>query len=183
MDLDEFIRIAIALEVGAYVGPKRLNAFYTEAGKRGINLIRPGTFAPQAAAATEAAGPSLARRAVGRVAARSPWIIGGAAGLEALRRSPELATDIVEQWEGAQERLGIPAEKRVKRKLSKFNKAIRAGMATVKKSTSYGKPGTFNNSKKAFAAVTKVASGLKKGRKAPKKGIRGRIARAIKRYI
>jgi len=182
MDLDEFIRIAIALEVGAYIGPKRLNAFYKEAGKRSINVIRPGTFAQPAAAAVESVGPSLTRRALGTVARRSPWIVGGAAGLEAIRRSPELAEDIMMQWEGAQEAVASKALTR-KRKPSAFNKAIKAGMAIVKKSTSFGKPGTFNNSKKAFATVTKTVSGLKKGRKAPKTGIRGRIARAVKRYI
>jgi len=183
MDLDEFIRIAIALEVGAYIGPKRLNAFYKEAGKRSINVIRPGTFAQPAAAAAESVGPSLTRRALGTVARRSPWIVGGAAGLEAIRRSPELAEDIMMQWEGAQEAVGAGALTTRKRKPSAFNKAIKAGMAIVKKSASFGKPGTFSNSKKAFATVTKTVSSLKKGRKAPKTGIRGRIARAVKKYI
>jgi len=182
MDLNEFIRIAIALEVGAYVGPKRLNAFYTEAGKRGINLIRPGTFAQPAAAAAEVAGPSLARRVAGRVAARSPWLVAGAAGLEAIQRAPELAEDIAAQWEETQAAVGIPKRLR-KKSVSKFNKAIKIGMSVVKKSKSFGKPGTFSNSKKAFATVTKTVSGLKKGRKAPKTGIRSKIARAVRRYI
>jgi len=182
MNLDEFIRIAIALEVGAYIGPKRLNAFYKEAGKRSINVIRPGTFAQPVAAAAESVGPSLTRRALGTVARRSPWIVGGAAGLEAIRRSPELAEDIMMQWEGAQEAVGAGAITR-KRKPSAFNKAIKAGMAIVKKSTSFGKPGSFSNSKKAFATVTKTVSGLKKGRKAPKTGIRSKIARAVRKYI
>ena len=182
MDFDEFVRIAIALEVGAYVGPKRLNAFYTTAGKRGINLLRPGTFAQPVAAAAETAGPSLARRAVGTVARRSPWILAGAAGLEAIQRSPELAEDIADQWEGAQAAVGIPKKLR-KKQMSPFNKAIKVGMAVVKKSKSFGKPGSFSNSKKAFATVTKTVSGLKKGRKAPKTGIRSKIARAVRRYI
>ena len=88
----------------------------------------------------------------------------------------------MDRWEGAQEAVGVGAIT-TKRRPSKFNRAIKAGMAAVKKSKSFGKPGSFNNSKKAFATVTKVASGLKKGRKAPKKGIRGTKARAIKRYI
>jgi len=179
MDFNEFLQIAVALEVGAYVGPKRLNAFYTEAGKRGINLLRPGTFSQPVAAAAESVGPSLTRRALGTVARRSPWIVGGAVGLEALQRSPELAGSIMEQWEEAQETVGAGAITR-KRKPSKFNKAIKVGMATVKKSKSFGKPGTFSNSKKAFATVTKTVSGLNKGKKAPKTGIRGKIARAVR---
>jgi len=72
------------------------------------------------------------------------------------------------------------AKKVRKKTVSKFNKAVKIGMATVKKSKSFGKPGTFSNSKKAFATVTRVASSLNKGRKAPKTGIRGKIARAIR---
>jgi hypothetical protein len=75
------------------------------------------------------------------------------------------------------------AKKTRKKTVSKFNKAVSVGMATVKKSKSFGKPGSFSNSKKAFATVTKTISGLKKGRKAPKTGIRGKIARAVRRYI
>lgn len=183
MDFDEFIRIAVAMEVGAYVGPKKLNAFYLEAGKRGINLLRPGTFAQPVAAAADVAGPSLARRAAGTVARRSPWMIAGAAGFEALQRAPELAGSIIEQWEGTQEAAGIPAPMRTKRKVSKFNKAIKAGMTAVKRSKSYGKPGNISNSKKAFATVTKTVSRLNRGNKAPKKGIRGTIARAVRNIL
>ena len=175
MDRDTFIGVLAGLEAGRRVSKAKLSEFYAEAGKRGINLVRPGTFAMDAPVVQQ----SLARRAVGTVARRSPWIVGGAAGLELVRRSPELYEDVMEKWEGAQETVGAGAITR-KKKPSKFNKAIKAGMATVKKSKSFGKPGSFNNSKKAFATVTKVASGLKKGRKAPKTGIRGKIARAIK---
>ena len=75
------------------------------------------------------------------------------------------------------------AKKARKKTVSKFNKAVSVGMATVKKSKSFGKPGSFSNSKKAFATVTRTISGLKKGRKAPKTGIRAKIARAVRRYI
>jgi len=75
------------------------------------------------------------------------------------------------------------AKKTRKKTVSKFNKAVSVGMATVKKSKSFGKPGSFSNSKKAFATVVKTVSGLKKGRKAPKTGIRSKIARAVRRYI
>ena len=186
MDLKEFLTILAALQAGAYIGPKRLNAFYKEAGRRGINFFRPNTFAAgsfQPAAAAESVAPSLARRGLGTLARRSPYIAGGAALAEAVRRSPELVEDVIDQWEGAQEALGVPAQMRTKKKVSKFNKAIKAGMSAVKKSKSFGKPGSFSNSKKAFATVTKTVSGLKKGRKAPKKGIRGTIARAVRSYI
>jgi len=67
-----------------------------------------------------------------------------------------------------------------KRKKSKFNIAVGQGMRAVKKSTSYGKKGTINPAKKAFALVTKLASAKKKKKKAPKKGIRRLIWNAMK---
>jgi len=67
-----------------------------------------------------------------------------------------------------------------KRTKSKFNKAVSAGMKAVKASTSYGKKGKITNAKKAFAAVTKVASAISKGKKLAKTGIRRIIGRAIK---
>ena len=74
MDLKEFLTILAALEVGARVGPTRLRAFYKEAGRRSINLIRPGTFAQPVAAASESVGPGLARRALWTLGRRSPYI-------------------------------------------------------------------------------------------------------------
>jgi len=65
------------------------------------------------------------------------------------------------------------------RRPSKFNLAVKKGMETVKKSKSFGKPGTFNNSKKAFATVTKVAAKTKKGI-ISKKGIARKIYLAIR---
>ena len=182
MDKGDFIGILIGLEAGRRVAQKELVAFYNEAGRRGINLVRYGMQGPPAVTA-ESVGPSLARRTLGTLARRSPYIAGGAALAEAVRRSPDLVEDVLDQWEGTQEALGVPAQMRTKKKVSKFNKAIKAGMSAVKKSKSFGKPGKFSNSKKAFAAVTKTVSGLKKGRKAPKKGIRATIARAVRSYI
>ena len=69
---------------------------------------------------------------------------------------------------------------KLKRKPSKFNKAIKAGMAAVKKSTSYGKKGTISPAKKAFSVVVKLASAKKKKKKAPKSGIRRKIWNAMK---
>ena len=70
-----------------------------------------------------------------------------------------------------------------KRPKSKFNKAVSAGMKTIKASTSYGKKGTINNAKKALSAVTKTASAIKKGKKLAKSGIKRKIGLAIKRIL
>ena len=82
------------------------------------------------------------------------------------------------------ERLGIIPSGKPRRKIaSKFNQAVKRGMETVKKSTSYGKKGTINNAKKAFTMVTKVASGVSKGNKMPKSGIRRKVAQAVSKIL
>ena len=73
--------------------------------------------------------------------------------------------------------------KQRKKRASQFNKAISAGMAAVKKSRFMGKPGKITNAKRAFTTVTKTVSAAKKGRKPPKKGVRGAIYRAVKRFL
>ena len=70
-----------------------------------------------------------------------------------------------------------------KRKKSKFNQAVKRGMSIIKGSTSYGKKCTINNAKKAFTAVTKAASAVNKGRKAPKSGIRRKLHTAISKIL
>jgi len=70
-----------------------------------------------------------------------------------------------------------------KRSISKFNKAVKSGMAAVRKSKSFGKPGNINNARRAFSAVTKVASKVNRGKKVPAKGVTGTIARAVRRIL
>ena len=72
---------------------------------------------------------------------------------------------------------------KAKRKVSKYSKAVKAGMAAVKKSKFGGKPGKITNAKKAFATVNKVASAVNKGKKVAKTGIRGVAARAIRKIL
>ena len=77
---------------------------------------------------------------------------------------------------------GRPAVSKPKpKRKSKFNKMVSAGMKSVKASTSYGKKGTITNAKKAFAAVTKAASAVTKKKKAPKKGIKARLMRVMRK--
>ena len=73
----------------------------------------------------------------------------------------------------------VPQGKRKKKK-SKFNRAVSKGMSAVKMSKFYGKKGTINNAKRAFSAVTKVASKVNAGKKVSAKGVTGTIKRAIK---
>ena len=77
-----------------------------------------------------------------------------------------------------------PAKKTRKRAKSKFNKSVSAGMKAVRSSKSYyGKKGTINNAKRAFSAVTKVASKVNRGKKVSAKGVTGTIARAVRRIL
>ena len=68
-------------------------------------------------------------------------------------------------------------------KTSKFNQAVKRGMSIVKGSTSYGKKGTINNAKKAFSAVTKAASRVNRGVKAPAKGLGRKLHTAMTKII
>ena len=70
-----------------------------------------------------------------------------------------------------------------KRKVSKYSRAVKAGMAAVKASKFGGKKGTINNAKTVFSTVNKVASAVNKGKKVAKTGIRGVAARAIRRIL
>jgi len=70
--------------------------------------------------------------------------------------------------------------RRATRSVSKFNKAVSAGMKAIKTSTSYGGKGKIKPAKKAFTLVTKLASAKKKKKKAPKSGIRRTIWNAMK---
>ena len=79
---------------------------------------------------------------------------------------------------------GLKAGKKIRKKTTtKFNKAVKAGMAAVRNSKSYGKKGTINNAKRAFSAVTKVASKVNKGKKVSAKGVTGTIARAVRKIL
>jgi len=79
--------------------------------------------------------------------------------------------------------LGGPIKRPTRKRLSKFNQAISKGMSIVKGSTSYGKKGAINDAKKAFKAVTKAASRVNRGRKAPAKGIARKLHTAMSKII
>ena len=67
-----------------------------------------------------------------------------------------------------------------KRKVSKYGKAIKAGIAAVKRSKFGGKPGKITNAKSTFSTVSKVTAAINKGKKVSAKGIRGTIGRAVR---
>ena len=157
--------------------------------------------APGLRAATgRAAGTALrlsgtAARVAGTIAMRHPYIAGAAIVYVAIKNREEIASMLGQGWEivsdetptpaipGALAMAPITAIKTVKKKASKFNKAVSAGMKAIKRSKFLGKPGKFTNSKKAFGTVVRTISRLRKGAKVSSKGALGAIKRAVKRYI
>jgi len=92
------------------------------------------------------------------------------------RQAPRQAPEPIDYSGG----ITLGAAASPKKKPTTFNKAVKAGMLTVKKSPSYGGKGKIKPAKKVFALVTKLASAKKKKKKAPKSGIRLRIWKAMK---
>jgi len=142
---------------------------------------------------TLARSPAARSAALSGVARLSPYALA----IDALVREEEslayrageaVSSGIVGLAEGVERRsreegltfMTPPPFVKPKRRTSKFNRAIKAGMSAVKASTSYGAKGKISNSKKAFAAVTKTASKINKGAKIAKSGIIRKIGLAIK---
>ena len=96
-------------------------------------------------------------------------------------RNPTIG--VGEEFGGVSSEVRAEAKKQKRKVTTKFNKAVREGMKVVRASTSYGKKGTINNAKKAFSAVTKTVSKVRRGLKMPKKGITRKIALAAKRIL
>jgi len=147
-------------------------------------------------------GPTAARftgatalRAAGTVASvgktialRHPVLTAGAVVYYTYQNRDELGGLIEQGYELVQPGLQALADLEAptvgvripKKRMTDFNKAVKKGMSIVKGSTSYGKKGTINNAKKAFGAVTKVASAASNQRKMPKSGITRKIYMGIK---
>jgi hypothetical protein len=75
------------------------------------------------------------------------------------------------------------AKAAVKRRSSKYSRAVKASMKAVKASKFGGKKGTISNPKKVFGTVNRVVSAVNKGKKVTTKGISGTIARAARRLL
>ena len=138
-------------------------------------------MAPPVAAGAMGVGRAAGQAGVA-LARRNPAVASGAAIL-ALQQAGLLDPVIEPVQEFVEEEVIVPIQKSGKRSRSKFNKAVSAGMSAVRSSTSYGKKGTINNAKRAFSAVTKVASKVNRGKKVSAKGVTGTIARAVRKIL
>ena len=145
-------------------------------------IVKSGRIiAPAAGRAAVGAARPLAGAGV-QLARRSP-VGATAAGLLALQQAGLLEPIIEPVQEVVEEEVIVPIQKSAKRTRSKFNRAVSAGMTAVKQSKSYGKKGTINNARRAFSAVTKVASKINQGKKVSAKGVTGTIARAVRKIL
>ena len=136
---------------------------------------------PVAGRASARVAPAVGRGAMA-LARRNPYTAAGLTGLAAYEAGL-LDPFIDPAQEFVEEEVVIPIKKSGKRSRSKFNRAVSAGMKTVRSSSFYGKKGQINNAKKAFSAVTKTASKINRGKKVSSKGVTGRIARAVRRIL
>jgi hypothetical protein len=175
---DDFLTDLAIYSTGAVVGIKNTGKFFAYAGRKGINLGFTGA---------RRAAPSVTR-GIGSLIRRNPAIFAGLTIAEAYRMG--LLDEPIEQTQefvtGGIEQLEEAAKERVRpkrKKKSKFNNAVSAGMAAVRRSKSFGKAGKINNAKRAFSAVTKVASKVNRGKKVSAKGVSGTIARAVRRIL
>ena len=173
----------------------------------GIDLAVPGTNRKVALAIAKQiprVSPPVARGALGvgraalgagaTLARRNPVAATGLGALalqragafdpieDAIQMEVERRTqDIMAPIELARQPVVQRAAGRVaKRKVSKYSKAIKSGIAAVKKSKFGGKPGKITNAKSVFSTVSKVTSAINKGKKVSAKGIRGTVARAVR---
>ena len=122
----------------------------------------------------------LGSSAVGAAApiVTNPYVAGAALGYGALQTQPgqqlleaaaESGADTRRSLDIAQANIQAQAEQKVRKTKSKFNTAVSRGMSAVKAGTSYGKKGIISAPKKAFAAVTKMASKINKAKKEKRK--------------
>ena len=190
-----FLRDLAIYSTGAAVGLKNSAKFAAYAAKKGIQLTGVGVArtAPVAArttAALAAANPVSTGLGLGLAATQTP---SGQALLEAAAERGRMDRIALEQ--AIDERIFAATrmaenptiqgavKSAARRKVSKYSKAVKAGMAAVKKSKFGGKAGKITNAKSTFATVNKVASAVNKGKKVTTKGVKGVIKRAVSKIL
>ena len=176
---------------GAIIGVTRTRKFLEYAAKKGIQL---GAFGARRAAVPAARG-------IGMAARRYPLTAAGLAGYGAYRAGAfdpieeairmEIDRRIEEAQTGGynpiygtvEDAIVKGAPKVAKRKLTNFNRAVKAGMKAVKDSRYSGPKGTVRNPKATMARISKVWKAKTAKKKVSTKGETGLISRNIKRYI
>ena len=200
-------RLAIGFGIADFLTEGRLSAPIARGTKAALKRAAPAIargiirYGPTVAVTAARVTPTpLAAAAVGAAAVQNRELIRDVAGnvfervqpgvqaygqgvMERLRDPEQLLPVETGQSPAIEKLFGLPSGKPRRKIASKFNKAVKAGMSAVKKSKSYGKKGTINNARKAFSAVTKVASKVNRGAKVSAKGVTGTIARAVRKIL
>jgi hypothetical protein len=198
----DFLRDLAIYSTGAAIGIKNTAKFTAYAARKGIQLAGVGVAraspsigsaaltAGRTGAALAAANPVSTGLGLGLGFTQTPT---GQALLEAAaergaadRRALEQAIDerIFRAVRVAENPMVQSAVKStVKRKVSKYSRAVKASMKAVKASKFNGKKGTISNAKKTFGTVNRVVSAVNKGKKVSAKGVTGTIARAARRIL
>jgi hypothetical protein len=189
--LEKVLATAVGLDIAR---PGTSRAAFTRAAQAAVATI------PRVAPPVARGAAGVGRAAIGAgatFARRNPAV---ATGLGALALQQAGAFDPVEEAiqarvDAAVDRAMLPIEtarrpdvqqaavRVAKRKVSKYSRAVKAGMAAVKASKFGGAKGKISNAKSTFSTVNKVASAVNKGKKVATKGIRGVAARAIRRIL
>jgi len=191
----QFFRDLAIYSTGAAIGPKNTAKFAAYAAKKGIQLAGVGAArAAPAVASTAVANPLIAGTALGLGALATPpgqalldaAAVRGAADRIAVQQAVDEAVFRATELPARQLQTAIASpvfKPAVKRKVSKYSKAVKAGMAAVKASKFNGAKGKISNAKTTFAKVNKVASAVNKGKKVASKGVTGVIKRAVGRFL
>ena len=191
----QFFRDLAIYSTGAAVGPKNTAKFAAYAAKKGIQLAGVGAArAAPAVASTAAANPLVAGTALGLGALATPpgqalldaAAVRGAADRIAVQQAVDEAVFRATELPARQLQTAVASpvfRPAVKRKVSNYSKAVKAGMKAVKASKFNGKKGVISNAKTTFAKVNKVASAVNKGKKVASKGVTGVIKRAVRRFL
>ena len=184
---DQFLRDLAIYSTGAAIGAKNTGKFVSYAAKKGIQLT--GIAATRAAPPVARGAASLVRRNPYAAAALGGYGLYRAGALDPVEEAIEMEVErrlqpIIDIPENIKRATETPVFRpAVKRKVSKYSRAIKMGMAAVKASKFNGKKGKISNAKTTFAKVNKVASAVNKGKKVSAKGVTGVIKRAVSKYL
>ena len=168
--LEKVLAAAVGLDIAR---PGTSRAAFTRAAQAAVSTI------PRVAPPVARGAAGVGRAALGAgatFARRNPAVATGLGALalqqagafdpveEAIRERVDAAVDRAMAPIQAARRPDVQqaAVRVAKRKVSKYSKAVKAGMAAVKASKFGGKKGTINNAKTVFSTVNKVASAVNK---------------------
>jgi hypothetical protein len=189
--LEKVLATAVGLDIAR---PGTSRAAFTRAAQAAVAVV------PRVAPPVARGAAGVGRAALGAgatFARRNPAVATGLGALalqqagafdpveEAIQQRVDAAVDRAMAPVQAIQRSDVQtiAKAKAKRKVSKYSKAVKAGISAVKASKFGGKKGKISNAKTTFATVNKVASAVNKGKKVAKTGIRGVAAKAIRKIL